>query len=323
MSSSTRAPATRPPASGNSRVFTHGGSRLFEFDQNGDFVREIGAGHLRLPLRARRPRRRAGQHLGRRRGREPGHQVRSRRPRADDDGPQAGSRSPCACRRLRRAGAGRRRRRRRRRRAGGGARSRRRRRSVQPADRRRLGRRRQHLRRRRPRQRARREVRQERPVPHVVGLARHPSRASSTRRTRSRSTRRATSTSPTRATSGSRCSTTTGTFKAQIANVGVPDRALHLARRASVPLQLPLRRSLRHGRRGDLQAGAGRPDRRPFGKAGKLPKEFGLVNAHRLPQRERAARRRALELARAEAEAGKTRTAIVRARLAHPLTHDV
>ena len=29
---------------GNSRVFTHGGSRLFEFDQNGAFLREIGQG---------------------------------------------------------------------------------------------------------------------------------------------------------------------------------------------------------------------------------------------------------------------------------------
>jgi DNA-binding beta-propeller fold protein YncE len=29
---------------GNSRVFTHGGSRLFEFDQTGAFVREIGQG---------------------------------------------------------------------------------------------------------------------------------------------------------------------------------------------------------------------------------------------------------------------------------------
>jgi DNA-binding beta-propeller fold protein YncE len=31
-------------ALGNSRVFTHGGSRLFEFDRNGLFVREIGQG---------------------------------------------------------------------------------------------------------------------------------------------------------------------------------------------------------------------------------------------------------------------------------------
>src|SRR2546425_2063053 len=29
---------------GNSRMFTHGGSRLFEFDQNGNFVREFGQG---------------------------------------------------------------------------------------------------------------------------------------------------------------------------------------------------------------------------------------------------------------------------------------
>src|SRR6476661_10764905 len=29
---------------GNSRLFTHGGSRLFEFDQNGAFVREIAQG---------------------------------------------------------------------------------------------------------------------------------------------------------------------------------------------------------------------------------------------------------------------------------------
>ena len=28
---------------GTSRTFTHGGSRLFEFDQNGRFVREIGS----------------------------------------------------------------------------------------------------------------------------------------------------------------------------------------------------------------------------------------------------------------------------------------
>src|SRR5574339_121532 len=29
---------------GNSRFFSHGGSRLFEFDRNGAFVREIGQG---------------------------------------------------------------------------------------------------------------------------------------------------------------------------------------------------------------------------------------------------------------------------------------
>src|SRR5271156_5842065 len=29
---------------GTSRTFTHGGARLFEFDQNGTYVREIGQG---------------------------------------------------------------------------------------------------------------------------------------------------------------------------------------------------------------------------------------------------------------------------------------
>ena len=29
---------------GGSRIFTHDGSRLFEFDQNGKYVREIGVG---------------------------------------------------------------------------------------------------------------------------------------------------------------------------------------------------------------------------------------------------------------------------------------
>ena len=33
---------------GNSRLFTHGGSRLFEFDRNGAFVREIGQGSYGL-----------------------------------------------------------------------------------------------------------------------------------------------------------------------------------------------------------------------------------------------------------------------------------
>ena len=61
-------------------VYTRSGdTRLFEFDQNGAFVREIGAGPLRLRVRARRARRSAGQHLGRRRRVEHGHQVQPRR----------------------------------------------------------------------------------------------------------------------------------------------------------------------------------------------------------------------------------------------------
>ena len=43
-SSSTRAPAEPTATLGASRIFTHGGSRLFEFDRNGKFVREIGGG---------------------------------------------------------------------------------------------------------------------------------------------------------------------------------------------------------------------------------------------------------------------------------------
>ena len=43
-SSCTRAPAEPTATLGASRVFTHGGSRLFEFDRNGKFVREIGGG---------------------------------------------------------------------------------------------------------------------------------------------------------------------------------------------------------------------------------------------------------------------------------------
>ena len=52
---------------GDSRTFTHGGARLFEFDKTGKFLREIGVGVYGF-FRARGPRRCAGQHLGRRRG---------------------------------------------------------------------------------------------------------------------------------------------------------------------------------------------------------------------------------------------------------------
>ena len=51
---------------------------------------------LRLRLRPRRARRSAGQHLGRRRRLEHGHQVQSRRPRRHGAGPKAGARSKAA-----------------------------------------------------------------------------------------------------------------------------------------------------------------------------------------------------------------------------------
>ena len=40
--SSTRGPGIRRSTIGTARPFAHGGSRLFEFDRNGNFVREIG-----------------------------------------------------------------------------------------------------------------------------------------------------------------------------------------------------------------------------------------------------------------------------------------
>ena len=67
------------------------------------------------------------------------------------------------------------------------------------------------------------------------------------------------------------------------------DRALHLARTAPVPLQLPHRRSLRDGRRGDLQAGAGRPRRRPVRQGRQAAQGVRPRQRHRLPQRERGA----------------------------------
>ena len=73
------------------------------------------AGPVRVPLRAHSEGRSRGQHLGRRRRIEHGDQVRSRRARADDDGPQAGGDSGAAstaparacatCRRCRATGA--------------------------------------------------------------------------------------------------------------------------------------------------------------------------------------------------------------------------
>ena len=57
-------------------------------------------GRVRVHVCARRARRSAGQHLGGRRRVEHGHQVQSRGPRGDDDGPEAGggsgSRARCA-----------------------------------------------------------------------------------------------------------------------------------------------------------------------------------------------------------------------------------
>ena len=128
-------------------IFTRSGdTRLFEFDQNGKFVREIGQGLYGFEIRARGARRLAGQHLGGGRRHQHGHQVQprrarlmvlGRRPEAVDGlfGPSTG----------RRAGPWR---------------------AVplRSPDGRRVGPAGQHLRLRRLRQLARRQVRQERPL---------------------------------------------------------------------------------------------------------------------------------------------------------------
>ena len=62
-------------------------TRLFEFDQKGKLRARDRRRALRLRVRARGPGRSAGQHLGRRRRLEHGHQVQSRRAGGDAAGP--------------------------------------------------------------------------------------------------------------------------------------------------------------------------------------------------------------------------------------------
>ena len=49
---------------GSARAFAHGGSRLFQFDRNGKFIREIGTGQLRLHVRPAGPHRSAATTSG-------------------------------------------------------------------------------------------------------------------------------------------------------------------------------------------------------------------------------------------------------------------
>jgi hypothetical protein len=173
---------------GGSRVFTHNGSRLFEFDEKGAYVREIGVGiygflfaHVvridpqdniwvvdegaNLVMKFD-PNGRILMTIGRK---PESINIRNYEPPAPPAGAAGrggrGSRGA-------KAGAGRRTRRS----AGGGAAGGRRGRpgeKLQSSDRRRLGRARQHLRVRRLRQLARREVRQERRVPQDGRPSRH------------------------------------------------------------------------------------------------------------------------------------------------------
>ena len=78
---------------GASRVYINGGARLLEFDRTGKFLREIGNSEndrpVRLPVRAGRQGRSAGQRLDRGPRLQNGRQVRPVRQSPPDAGPQA------------------------------------------------------------------------------------------------------------------------------------------------------------------------------------------------------------------------------------------
>ena len=259
---------------GNSRLFTHGGSRLFEFDANGNFVREIGQGALRLLVaQACASTRRTTSGSSTRV--EPGHEVQSGRAGADDPRPQARSDHRSA-----RLGCGR---------------------GAHPHGR---------TWRRHTRRRRRRAINSSRPsdvawdaegnifvadghgpnariakfdrdgrflaVVGLTGQRAGPVRHAALDRDRRA---RATSTSPTRATSAFRSSTTTAPSKSQITNVGVP---------TALCISPGPHQYLYSSHTGDAY---GMDDAAiykleldgtvvgTFGTAGKQMKEFGLVNA--------------------------------------------
>ena len=260
-------------------------------------------GHLWVPGRARRARRCAGQHLDRRRGVEPGHQVQSGRAGADDPWPQARSDDdPRAARRRRASGE----RRRRGGRGRGGARAgrRRRRRSVQSARATSPGTRRATS----SSPTATAATRASRSSTRTAasscrGARAGPSRASSTRRTRSPSMRRATSTSPTRATSAFRCSTATAPSSRRSRTSACRRRS---ASRAGPHQYLYSSHTGDTYGMDDAAIYKLELDGRIVGKFGKAGKQLEGIRPRqrdRLPHRERALRRRADELARAEADA--------------------
>ena len=111
------------------------------------------------------------------------------------------------------------------------------------------------------------------------GASAAPSRGSSTRCAASRSTPRGSSTSPTAATSGSRCSTPTATSKAQIAGVGVP-AAICITPGAHQYMYVSNSNdaeSLDNGEIYKMELDGKIVGK--FGRAGRLPKEFNMVNA--------------------------------------------
>ena len=85
---------------GTARAVSHGGGRAVPVRSHRQVRARDRAGHLRIPAAAAGARRSAGQHLGRRSDVDAGDQVRSERPRADGAEPQAGSDDACRRRRL-------------------------------------------------------------------------------------------------------------------------------------------------------------------------------------------------------------------------------
>ena len=140
--------------------------------------------------------------------------------------------------------------------------------------------RRQHLRRRRARQRPRRQVRQERHVRQILGREGHRARASSAPPARSRSTPSGNVYVADGGNKRIQVFDSDGNFKTAVHQRGQPAGALHHARTEPGALQLELQSAQRHRRGGEIYkmqldgTVIGK-----FGRAGKLPKEFGTVNA--------------------------------------------
>ncbi len=148
-----------------------------------------------------------------------------------------------------------------------------------------------------------REVRQERQVHQVVGLARDRARPVRHRCTRSPSTPRATCTSAIAATSAFRSSTTTERSRRSSRMSGAPWAICISPGAHQYPLQLQLERHRRSMDNGEIyKMELDGKILGKFGTAGKLLKEFGTVHEIDCRNPERALRRRAHELARAEAD---------------------
>ncbi len=274
-SSSTREPAIRPPASatracsptadrGSSSSIATATSSRKSARASMDFCSRTACGSTRRTTSGSSTRARARS------------SIRSRRTRADDARPQArgcvSSRSdglgagPCD---RRRAGPRR-----------GGAWRWRRRRPIHPSERRRLGRRRQHLRRRRPRtERTHREVRQERPIPPLVGIERIRRRAvrhAAFARHR-RPGQRLRCGPGQQAHSGVRWQRSRSSHKSRTSASRRPSASreapipIFTARTLAMPTEWTMRPIYKLELDGRIVG--------KFGKAGKQAKEFGLVNS--------------------------------------------